>query len=116
VVEVETLRRFGRVPIGTRAEFPFFLVEYDTAGYWVNYTIRVGEGPRGIGVSCGINLFPRGGKKTIRVSRYVRGVLKRFEGNLADYALALVVDSLEEMNTRSGYQRFRVIRAEWSDV
>lgn len=116
VVEIETLRRYGRVPIGTRAEFPIFLVKHDAGYYWAQYTLRIGEDPREIGVSCGINVFTGGGEETIRLSRYVRGVLKPFEGNLADYALSRVVDSLEEMNTPSGYQRFRVIRAEWSDV
>ena len=115
VVEVETLRPYGRVPIGTRAEFPFFLVKHDATDYWVRYTLRIGEDPREIGMSCQVNVFIGGGEETVRLSRHVRGVWKPFEGNLAEYALARVVDSLEEMTTPSGYQRFRVVRAEWSD-
>src|SRR4051794_25272890 len=93
VVEVETLRRYGRVPIGTRAQFPFFLVKHDARQYWVQYTVQIGEDPRQIGTSCGINMFTDS-EEIIQMSRYVRGVLKPFEGNLAAYALLCVVDSL----------------------
>jgi hypothetical protein len=114
VVEVETLRRYGRVPIGTRAHGSFVLTRWDSTTYWVDYTLRIGDDPREIGANCLINVFHGGSKEIVRLSRYVRGVLTRFEGNLADYAISRVVDSLEEMNTPSGYQRFRVVRAEWS--
>jgi hypothetical protein len=115
VVEVETLRRYGRVPVGTRAVFPIVLVKEDATHYHAQCTIRVGEDPRETTFICLISGITGGSEETIRLSRYVRGVLKPFEGNLAAYALSQVVDALEEMNTRSGHQRFRVVRAEWND-
>jgi hypothetical protein len=117
VVEVETLRRWGRVPIGTRAVGQIALVQHDASSSpWVQYRLQIGSDPRQICASCLINVFARGGDEVIRLSRYVRGVLTPFEGNLPEYALSCVVDSLEGQDTPSGYQRFRVIRAEWTDA
>jgi hypothetical protein len=117
VVEVETLRRWGRVPIGTRAVGQIVLVQHDASSSpWVRYTFQIGGDPRMICASCLINMFTRGSDEVIRLSRYVRGVLTPFEGNLYDYALSRVVDALEGENTPSGYQRFRVLRAEWTDA
>jgi hypothetical protein len=96
VVEVETLRRWGRVPIGTRAVGQIVLVQHDfSSSPWVQYTIQIGEDPRKICASVPIGTF---------------------EGNLPEYALSRVVDALEGEDTPSGYQRFRVIRAEWTDA
>jgi hypothetical protein len=111
VVEIETLRRFGRVPVGTRADCPISLVKYDVRTYWVHCTIRIADDPREMGISC---MFNWGNEKTMRVQRHVRGVWKRFVGSMADYALSSIVDAVEGMNTKSGYQRFRVIRAQWN--
>jgi hypothetical protein len=117
VVEVEALRRWGREPIGTRAVGQVVLIQHDfSSSPWVQYTLQIGKDPRTICASCLINVFTRGGDEVIRLSRYVRGVLTPFEGNLSEYALSRVVDALEGEDTPSGYQRFRVIRAEWTDA
>lgn len=114
IVEIETLRRYGRVPIGTHARGPMILEKYDKASYWVSYTISIADDPRKLKVSCGINVFSGKPGEVVRLKRYVRGVLTPFEGTLEEYAVASVTDSLVEMNTPGGYQRFRVVRAEWA--
>src|SRR5262249_35174591 len=112
VVEVETLRRYGHVPVGTRAVLPVSLYQRDATNYVAHYPLRIGKDRRKCDVSC---LITWGGEETTRMERYVQGVLKPFEGTLADLALLRVVEGLEAWKTRSGHQRFRVIRAGWNE-
>ena len=145
VVEVETLRRYGRcgrVPVGTSAVLPVALYKFvptkvvvealrllgplpaltlpvssykgDTTEYTAHFPLRIGNDRSGGDVHCNI---PWGGdeEEIIRMVWNFRGVLKPFEGTLAEFALMRVVETLEYFKTRSGHQQFRVIRAEWTD-
>jgi hypothetical protein len=114
VVEVETLRRYGHVPVGTRAVLPVSLYKCDATRYVAHFPLRIGKDPLKCDVSCLIT-WGGGEEETIRMEWNFRGVLKSFEGTLAEFALLRVVEGLEYDTTRSGHQRFRVIRAEWNE-
>jgi hypothetical protein len=137
VVEIETLRRYGRsghVPVGTRAVLPVSLYKCpnpdhlpalprlvlpvssfkgDATEYSAHFPLIIGDDCSGGDWNV---IIPWGGdeEETIRMVWTFGGVSKPFEGALAEFALMRVVETLEYAKTQNGHQRFRVIRAEWA--
>lgn len=95
-LEVETLRRHGRVPAGTRSIGWFKLIwSNGLDAYQVKYRFRVGDDPR---VMDGLIIFCTDLPRPPTLWEYIRQDL---------------VESIETRKTGRGNQRFRVVRAEW---
>jgi hypothetical protein len=118
VIEVELLRRYGRVPAGTRAVGWFELTENSgpitTHAFEVH--IRVADDPRVVGGK----LFFTWKRERIDES-YTRMVFYRGRrqtvsaANLFEYVVQNVVRYVEGLDTSAKHQRFRVVRAVWQD-
>jgi hypothetical protein len=116
VLEVETLRRYGRMPAGTRARGWFRLTgPLQDGWYGVRGKFRVGDDPRVVQVYVD---FMWDGAPDEKVTRGVmrHGKHEWVKVDLMGNALRTVVESVEGRKTSTGNQRFRVIRAEWSSA
>lgn len=117
VVEIETLRRYGKIPIGTKAEGWFELAEnsHDYLAHSLSYRVQIGDDPRTIGSV----LYFHWGRDTDEPSEFYQYHQKEcrqfFAANLFDYAILKIQLLIEDQCTSSGYQRFRMVRAEWQD-
>src|SRR5262245_56506566 len=115
IVEIETLRRYGRVRVGTRAEGSFVLAPPEGKSTWYSLTIRIliADDPRPVGP---VLYFPwpaklddprtwwqshRGSSREVKARDFWDGVIQK------------LILMLEDESTSQGHQRFRVVRAEW---
>ncbi|HKB35083.1 MAG TPA: hypothetical protein VKD72_01430 [Gemmataceae bacterium] len=113
IVEIETLRRYGRVPPGTRAQGSFTLARIrGPLGNCLKFQIRIGDDPRKVARTIYFDWSSQG---KVRMGWWHRGAHKSAEVDLKEWALIQVSDEIEEMNTSKGHQRFCVIRVEWVD-
>jgi hypothetical protein len=118
--EIELLRRYGRQRVGARAVVPFVLQfkgvanikGEDVGQYELVATLQIADDPR-----RSMSYAPIGWRLGKRNSFKIlhRGQRVNFEGDVFDYALVRVTQTIEERDTRSGHQRFRVCRIEWQD-
>jgi hypothetical protein len=120
IVEIETLRRFGRLPAGTRAEGPFAFCDALTrrpAPRWqiLLAEIRVGSDPRPVRVNVSSDFLSGGGGPRAWYAMH-RRVMHRFHApDLPSYIVQELTHYLEDRSTSTGAQRFKVVRAEWLD-
>jgi len=120
IVEIETLRRYGRVPAGTRAVGSFALwgrpVQPGQRRFEVLLTeISVGDDPRVVRL-CVSSDFTARGDRPRTWSMMHRGKMHEFHAaDLSVYLLQELTLALESQSTSTGAQRFRVVRAEWQD-
>jgi hypothetical protein len=117
-IEVETLRRYGRTPAGTRA-VGWFKVSENSDRYMTHkweVRIRIGADPRVVRCQC---YFPWHHKRIDEPHTYGvfhRGKHLTFSAtDLFDWVVQDVVRFVESLNTGAKNQRFRVIRATWQD-
>jgi len=106
VIEIELLRRYGRTPAGTRA-VGWFEVSETGEVYFTHMRevhIRVADDPRVVG---GPAWFPWPREPGVSPAAS--------EARLLERVLWDVVRSVEERQTKTKHQRFRVVRAEWED-
>jgi len=115
VIEVETLRRYGRVPPGTRARGSLTLSRTGSSylGYCLKIHIQVGSDPRPVG--CEIHFeWDRAESVPLTWWTAFRGGCVKVEArDLFDGAIQQATLHIEDQSTRKGHQRFRVTRAEW---
>jgi hypothetical protein len=121
VAEIELLRRYGRLKVGTLATITFRL-EFkevvvmegkDVGQYELIVDGRVADDPRRIqsyqSIGWGFNT-------TSWFFMSSRTERIRFEGDVFDYALLTVRHGLERRDTESKQQRFRVVEVRWEDA
>jgi hypothetical protein len=120
IVNIETLRRFGRVPVGTRAEGSFALCDALTrrpAPRWqiLLAEIRVGSDPRPVRVNVSGDFLSGGdGPRTWYAMH--RRVMQQFHApDFPSYIVQVLTHYLEDKSTSTGAQRFKVVRAVWLD-
>jgi hypothetical protein len=116
VVVIETLRRYWRVPVGTRAtgEFAFWVRPGEPPHHQeFQVRVRVGDDPRPVTVDC-LADFTSNRTWPMPVMRMYRKAYQTYvAADLSAYLLQTVTDALENLSTGTGAQRFRVIEVEW---
>jgi hypothetical protein len=116
-VEIETLRRYGRVPVGTRA-VGWFVLSVDAGPYLnhcLEYRIQVGEDARLVGGSLYFS-WDRGVDESDTWGMFHRGAWVQFHAaDLFDATIQHLTHLIEDQSTSAGHQRFHVIRAEWQE-
>ncbi len=114
-IEIETLRRYGRVPPGTRAQGVLTLSRTDSPhlGYCLKVRICVGADPRPIEVEMHFG-WEKSEEEPRTWWQTFRGVSTKVQASdLFDGALKKATLFVEGESTSQGYQRFRVTSAEW---
>jgi hypothetical protein len=120
VVEIETLRRYGRVPVGVRAAGAFAFCEMLTrrpAPRWqiLLAEVRVGPDPRPVRVNVSGDFLSGGDGPRTWYAMHRRVIQQFHAADSSDYILRQLTHYIEDKSTGTGAQRFRVVQAEWLD-
>lgn len=120
VVEIETLRRYGRVPAGTRAEGSFAFCggpkrPGGPRSQLLLAEIRVGTDPRPVRVSVSGDFLAGGDGPRTWYAMHRRAMQEFHAADFPGYILTELTHYLEDQSTSTGAQRFKVVRAEWRD-
>lgn len=115
--EIELLRRYGRLKVGTRATIAFRLefkevvvIEGKDVGQYERIIDgQVADDPRRIQSYQSIGWV-------FNTTNWFFMASGRFEGDVFDYALLTVRHGLERRDTESKQQRFRVLEVRWRDA
>ena len=120
VVEIETLRRYGRVPVGTRGVGTFALWAKPTPPgqrrfEFLQAFVQVGDDPRIVGMNLIGDFTSDGdGARTWHTSH--RRKIQAFHAeDLSGYLFQTVTNHFEDESNGTGAQRFKVVRIEWRD-
>jgi hypothetical protein len=114
-VEIETLRRYGRVPVGTRAAGKFTLGDSGSRylSRVLKFSIRVGSDSRK--VAAELHFGWDGDEDAVQTAgHFFRGKhITVTAHGLLEYAVQSLTREIEGRNTSGGHQHFKVIRAAW---
>ena len=118
IVEIETLRRYGRVPAGTRAEGSFALCEGPKRPGVPRFQILlaeipVGADPRPVRVNVSGDFLASGDGPRTWYAMHRRAMQEFHAPDFPGYILTELAHYLEDKSTSTGAQRFKVVRAEW---
>ena len=118
IVEIETLRRYGRIPPGTRVRGAVVLTrrtDPSCLGYGLKVRLEVKDDPRPVAFDLDFD-WDRGEDEPATWWEFFRGKHTRIQAdNLLDAAGKHLTHEIESRNTGTDHQRFRVIRVEWKD-
>jgi hypothetical protein len=120
IVEIETLRRYGRVPIGTRAVGSFALWGKPVPpGHrrfeFLQTHIQVGDDPRIVMMNSISDWTAREDRPHTWHTMHRKKMQAFHAADLSGHLLQSVTNYLEGLSTGTGQQRFKVVRIEWQD-
>jgi hypothetical protein len=120
VAEIELLRRYSRISPGTHAALPFSLtltevvvMEGKEVGqYNLVLDALIAENARRVQHFSTIGWWLNTTAQRVLSNR---GKRVDFDGDIFDFVVAKLTCGLEDRDTDSGHQRFRVLSIVWSD-